>query len=108
VKRNIFRLLLVSLLTIGVTDYLWLEIFQDQQIVADLEKEKEKEESVEEFRFQESKHDSSLTTSYSSAFSNFLDHSKFSGFVKHGAGFFPLKLHKYKIFLLLHQLRIHC
>lgn len=109
-RKNLFHLLLVAVLTLGVTDYLWIEIFQDEQIVAEFEtdKKKETEESVQELREFESKED--FTSNFNSpTFHLFVCNAISHGFVKHGSCFIPCsKLRPNKIFILFHRLRIFC
>ncbi len=109
-RKNLFHLILVAVLTLGVTDYLWIEIFQDEQIVAEFETEKKKEteESLEEYRKVETKQD--FRSDFNSpSFNSFVCNTISHGFVKHGSCFIPSsKLRPNKIFILFHRLRIFC
>ena len=112
-KRNFFQIILSTVLIFAVTDYVWLDVFNDQQTVKELNAENEKEskeskENLEEFRGFESKHDfSGHDTSF--GYYAIVNNTNYNGFVKHGSCFLPIsKLRLNKIYLLLQRLRLDC
>ena len=110
-KHSHIHIILALVLTIAVTDYVWLNLLEENQIVAELESEKEnksEEESLRESRTLEGQSHwfSGEHTPYSFDFSI---QSLFTGFVKHGSSFLHLsKRGAPRLFLLHCQIKIDC
>ena len=109
-KRNYLHIVLAVFLTFAVTDYIWINLFQDDEIGAELEteKEQESEEEIREDRSSETKHDFQNGTAIHTS-NSFLLQNTFTGFVKHGKSFRPLvKRNNLKLYILHSQIRVYC
>lgn len=110
-KSKYFHIVLSLLLTLAVSDYIWIELFEDQQIIAELETEKEKE-LEEEFREKnnsETKHNFSDVSWFVSTDSFSPQSLSRGNFFKHGNSFCLLgSSNPPKLFILFSQLRLHC
>lgn len=106
-KKGIIHLLLSLILSFAVTDFIWVELIQDEDIVAEIETKEQKEE-VREFETPESKHELDDDQDYTlPQYHNLI--STATGFVKRGNSFIPLdQSNGLKRYILYHQLRIHC
>jgi hypothetical protein len=109
-KRNFFFLTLSVLLTIAVTDFIWIQVFDDERTAIEIETEaeskiensvKEKEALDLEFEFSRGNF---VHTQNSNSFNNFS-----SGFLKHGNSFFSERKSNFPRLFILHcQMRLHC
>lgn len=109
-KRNFFFLILSVLLTIAVTDFIWIQVFEDERTAIEIETEveskietsvKEKEALDLQFEFSSGNFN---TTQNDFTFSNFS-----SGFLKHGNSLFSeRKSNSPRLFILHCQMRLHC
>ena len=107
-RSPITHILFTIVLSFAVTDYLWIELFEDEQIVAEWEVSGEQEElreneskSEDHFLDYDWSFDSPLPCSFQNSFP--------AGFVKHGNSFLPLtRLGNPKLYLLHQQLLIDC
>lgn len=109
-KRNFLFLILSALLTIAVTDFIWIQVFEDERTAIEIETEaeskiensvKEKEALDIEFKFSGGNF---IHTTNTFTFNNFS-----SGFLKHGNSlFFERKSKSPRLFILHCQMRLHC
>ncbi len=109
-RNKLLNIFLSIFLTLAVTDYIWVEIFHKQQVVAEVETEKEQEteEEFREGRTSEKKQDSLDSNGLVQEY-NYQSQNISTGFVKHGNSYRPLaKRNNPKIFILHQQLRLHC
>ncbi|MEP3390453.1 MAG: hypothetical protein ABJO02_19835 [Reichenbachiella sp.] len=111
-KSKYFHIILSLLLTIAVTDYIWIELFEDHKVVAELEIEKEKEKELEEELREktnsETKHSFLDVNWFYSSNSALSKAPSNSNFFKHGNSFCPLVFsNPPKLYILHGQLRLH-
>lgn len=110
-NKKCFHIILSLLLTVAVSDYVWIELFEDERIVAELEIEKEKE-LEEEFKEKDSshiKHTFIDANWFIASNSSSIQIPSISSFFKHGNSFCPLVSNTSpKLFILFSQLRLHC
>lgn len=106
-KKGLFYIILSFILTLAVTEYLWIELLREEQVVAELASEKELEEDFyEEYspggKFQ-------FTDSYFSPGQS-LSFKNHSGVFAVGSDIFRrvVKHRRPKLFILHQQLRVHC
>ncbi len=108
-NRKFLYGVLAILLSFSVTNEVWISLFQDNLIVAELESGWE-EESEREFRSGEFSTDDHDFVDFgpilpSESFHNL---TAFSGFVQQGNSFSLSSQNHPKLFLLYCQLRFHC
>lgn len=106
-KKSLFYIILSFILTLAVTDYVWIELLREEHVVAEIETETEVEE---DFREESSSVDKQqlphvfYTSDYIFLFNNYLVAytSDFKGLRS------VVKCNRTKLFILHHQLRVHC
>lgn len=106
-QKGLFYIILSFILTLAVTEYVWIELLREEQVVAELETEKEFEEDLrEESLSSEKQKQPHFFSSQSQSFS-FIICFNFSA-----VGPNPLrslvKCNSPKLFILHQQLRVHC
>lgn len=107
-NRSILKIMISLLLTLAVSDYVWIEILEEQHIVAEIETEKESQFEEKEERLSESKHLPSFCSSLQFQPNQLLLQAK-AKLVKHGNSFdFQPDSDEVRLFILFRQLRIHC
>lgn len=108
-RRGLSHLILSLVLTLAVSDYIWVEIFEDYHFVVEIESEKE---SIEESLRSDKAEGESLqfvSLSCCEIFSSLDNRSIFSGFIKHGNSFSQQYLSSPpKLFIRHHQLQLNC
>ncbi len=108
-RKSLFHIILSIFLALAVSDYVWIGLLGDKEIVAELESEKEKE-SEEEVR--ESKTEGEEDPSKHLGFSAIQytnEQHTFTGFVVHGNSFIPTTQSDHpKRYLRFQQLRLPC
>ncbi len=111
-KKGLLHILFSLILTFAVTDYLWIELFVDEdKIVAELETEKEKEaeEELKEGTHLKTKHDPVLFGWSEISYPPSEQLLFFTGYLRHGNSFCPsLKSAAPKLYLLQRRLKLHC
>lgn len=108
-RKSIFHIVLSVFLALVVSDYVWIELLGDKEIVAELESEKEKE-SEEEVRENktEGEEDPSKHLGFAAIQYTNEQHT-FTGFVVHGNSFIPATQSDHpKRYLRFQQLRLPC
>lgn len=110
-KKNLLPLFLSLVLALAVTDYIWIDWVQEDEVVAELLESQEEESKEEKLRegasAEEKKAHQSLLSLHGTN-----DHFHVqlnAGFIKVGHGFQPLsKKNKPGLYLLHGQLKLDC
>lgn len=106
-KKSIFHIFLTFILTFAVTEYVWIELLGNDQIVAEIETEKETEEEVREGRSTDSKPDL-FDNDFTSTESYLVKHPLKSITSQGELLRSIVKRNSPKLFLLHGQLRLDC
>jgi hypothetical protein len=108
-RRNISHILLSLVLTLAVSDYIWVEIFEDQHLVVELETEKEPIEESLRADKADSESLQFVNLRCCEIFNSFENQTISSGFLKHGNSFSQQYLSSPpKLFIRHHQLQLNC
>ncbi len=108
-RKSIFHIILSVFLALAVSDYVWIDLLGDREIVAELESEKEKEteEEVREDKA-EGEEDPSKHLGFDAIQHTNQQHT-FTGFVAHGNSYFPARQSDHpKRYIRFQQLRLPC
>lgn len=106
-KKSLFYIILSFILTLAVTEYVWIELLREEHVVAEIETETEVEEDLKEESSSVDKQQLPhvfYTSDYIFSYNNYL--------VAYTSDFKDLrsvvKCNRTKLFILHHQLRVHC
>ena len=104
-KHNIFYIILSLILTLAVTDYIWVDLLHHEQVTISMETGSEE---VGENKIPETRQDM-LVDFYIPSFHSISFKNNSSGVFKFGSSYRPLISDNHpKFFITYCQLRLHC